>query len=85
MEDNQNKIRTQEPTLRLKEKQKHLEELCQELEAETKKQRVFGWFKKNRVKKNIEIEEQRQKKKDDRGNKAELDQVGVWVQVGGGR
>lgn len=46
MEDNQNKIRTQEATLRLEEKQKHLEELCQELEAKTEEPSLFRRLRK---------------------------------------
>lgn len=62
VEDNLNKIRTQETTLRLEEKQKHLEELCQELEAKTKKQSFFGCFKKNGEKKDREKEEEQKPK-----------------------
>lgn len=62
MENNLNKIRTQEPTLRVEEKQKHLEELCQELEAKTKKQSFFRCFKKNGERKDREKEEKRNPK-----------------------
>lgn len=63
MEDNLNKIRTQEPTLRVEEKQEHLEELCQELQATRKKQREKGEGGKRKRSKN-------QKKKDERGKEA---------------
>lgn len=61
-EDNLNKIRTQEPTLRLEEKQEHLEEFCQELEAKTKKQSFFGRVKKNGEKEDREKEEKQNPK-----------------------
>lgn len=62
VEDNLNKIRTQEKTLRLEEKQEHLEELCQELEAKTKKQSFFRCFKKNEDREKEEEQKPKEKR-----------------------